>query len=49
MIEQVSYNPDGSMTSKYTYKYDEKGNIVEKVNYTKSGEPSLRNEFIYSK
>ena len=39
MLEQESYNLDGSLKSrsKYTYKYDNKGNVLEKNEYNSDG------------
>ena len=37
IVEDNSYDSDGSLSSKHTYKYDEKGNIVEDNNYNFDG------------
>lgn len=32
-IEDISYTPDGEVEIRYTYKYDEKGNVIEQTCY----------------
>ena len=39
------YNSDGSLRSKDTYKYDEKGNKIEENMYNSDG--SLRSKYTY--
>ena len=44
-LEENSFNPYGSLFSKYTYKYDDKGNQIEKNSFNSDG--SLDSKYTY--
>ena len=46
-IEENDYNSDGSLFSKFTYKYDEKGNIIEKNDYDSDGSLNYKTTYKY--
>jgi hypothetical protein len=47
-IEEIHYNPDGSLGEKFTFKYDDKGNQIEKSWYnSKCNNGSLYFKFTY--
>ena len=46
-IEENDYNSDGSLFSKFTYKYDEKGNIIEKNDYDSDGRLDYKTTYKY--
>ena len=41
-IESNSFNSDGSLSFKYTYKYDDKGNIIESNSFNPDGSLSFK-------
>jgi hypothetical protein len=49
MIEEESYNSDGTIRYKYFYTYDSYGNISEEIEYNKINELKSKKEYIYSK
>jgi YD repeat-containing protein len=37
IIQDISYDPDGSLKSKHSYVYDEQGNRIEQINFRPNG------------
>jgi len=46
-IESNSFNSDGSLSFKYTYKYDDKGNIIESNSFNSDGSLSFKYTYKY--
>ena len=49
IIEENSYNSDGRLYLKYTYKYDEKGNKIEQNSYNSDGRLETKWTYKYDK
>lgn len=47
LIEENSYNPDGSIDKRRMYKHDENGNLIEDISYNSNEEPIIKTVFIY--
>ena len=47
VIEEASYNSDGSLEWKYIYKYDSAGNVIERTAYNSDGGLVLKNIYKY--
>ena len=46
-IEENWFNSDGSLFSKYTYKYDDKGNKIESISFNSDGRLSSKSTYKY--
>lgn len=49
IVLETTYNNDGTLFSKFTYKYDKSGNIIEKEMYSYLNLPFIRYEYSYLK
>lgn len=46
-IESNGYNPDGSLGVKSTYKYDNRGNVIEEIIYNSDGRLKEKRTYTY--
>ena len=46
-LEENFFNSDGSLSSKYTYKYDDKGNQIEGNSFNSDGRLSFKSTYKY--